>query len=355
MNTSYRTIRTLALLMIFSLVISSSGCNKIPKNTETEMAEVFSSVSESVTEKTADISTSSETTEMLEMTTMESPVESTSESVSLESSDAEIVEGNTSETTISHASEPDKKIKKTATPTPSKAPKPVSKETATLTSTCTPTQVSATATPTPAVSTKTFPPPENSKSIAIKAMKAAIKDCCQSHSISYTDENGKTVTIPFQFTDAVMTNCQTRADYMTKNNVMGHLDIPGTWSGLEAVGGMGTILSMDGGELHWLYYWTDEYTGENHYYESFYECVYTNTKSLIVDHTEKLSTDSGNVCYGVGFSSAKDPVPSYEGFDIYELNYGVKVEYMYSYVLVVNGCDDFSIAVHGLTYDYTIE
>lgn len=354
-----RRNRALALCISISMLLSFSGCVSEKKSDDADSI-IMTSSSESidVSSDTMEESTSSEKTNISEVET------------EVTTSDTSVLEtAEPSETTIDPTATPagiPAESTPTSTPKPTKAPKDPEKAEPTATSaisTTVPTNTPANVSDPTEISEKTdavettsptmFPPPENSESIALSAMKAAVKDCCSGHVINYTDENGQNITIPFQFNDAVMSNVQKRSDYMAANNRLGHYEIDGTWILLEAVAGMGSDLTDEGGTLHWHYFWTD-YAGKNHYYDSYYDCIYELTVFLVTEHTTKLSTSDSNVFYGVGFTPRKESTPSYQGIDLFLVNYGVQVEYEYSYVLVVQGGSDFDSAVYGFDYEYTI-
>lgn len=346
-----RRNRELALCISISMLLSFSGCISEKQSDDTDSITTSSSESMEVTTDTMAESASSE-----ETTTSESTVVTSSETSVSETPES-------SETIIDPTSTPTDEPADptpTTTPKPTKAPEetkalvtPTTVPTNTPANVSEPTEISETTDAVETTSPTMFPPPENSESIALSAMKAAVKDCCSGHVINYTDENGQNITIPFQFNDAVMSNVQKRSDYMAANNRLGHYEIDGTWILLEAVAGMGSDLTDEGGTLHWHYFWTD-YAGKNHYYDSYYDCIYELTVFLVTEHTTKLSTSDSNVFYGVGFTPRKESTPSYQGIDLFFVNYGVQVEYEYSYVLVVQGGSDFDSAVYGFDYEYTI-
>lgn len=350
-----RRRREFALLLALAITTATAGCNKKKTETEVNPSPVLSSDMDTITEGTTVESTSEISSEV---TTTTEP----SEILSTEPTPSESSEPEPSEPTSEPINTPTNSATPTNTPKPSEAPKetkeatatPTPEPTSTPTNTSTPTPISETETPTPTATPTMFPPPEHSKDIAISAMKAAVRDICSGHSVSYTDVNGQNITIPFQFNDAVMDNVQRRADYMAEVNRLGHYEIDGTWQMLEAVAGMGSDLTTEGGTLHWHYFWTD-YAGKNHYHDSYYDCIYEVTAFLITEHTTKLSTEESMVCFGVGFAPRKEPTPSYQGIDLFLVNYGVQAEYEYSYAVVVQGASDFDIAVYGFDYEYTVD
>lgn len=348
MKTTYKRYkRELALLIILAIVITMVGCKKKKAGSESDPS-IPSSETETTPEET--------TTETTEATTT---TESSTSSETSETTPSEVTESSEpSETTLDLTATPtDVPVDPTATtaptnkpadptatstPKPTKAPKetkkadptPTTPPTDTPTSTSTPTPV-PTDTPTPTPTTApavSLPKPNLSKDTAISAMKDAVRDYCSGHTITYTNDAGEEKTVNFQFHDSVMSNAQKRAEYSAANNEIGHLDISGTWNGMEACGGMGCYPIYNGGDPYWVYTWTD-HSGTNHEYDNLYDAAYSFAKFLITEHSKKLTSQTERIFYGVGISYRT----SSDYSNMWSINYGISDVKNYAFSIYICG------------------
>jgi len=302
----HRNTKEVSLILVIAMLFSIAGCAKKQKVIEVEISSsettMVETTSESSKETTVEISSTTEETTSQNTTVIEEseqPVTESSESESSESSSA------TPETT----KESDKP-KSTATPKPTKTPStPTPAPTATPVPTDTPT-------PTPTSAPKAKDPGLR-KSTAISAAKAAVQDCCGSHS-------------GFEFNDTVMANQQARAKACANNHTFyGHNEISGTFKlALEGCSKMSGYVFEDGSEL---YVWSDD-NGEEHKYTEFYSFIYDCAKYDVTQHTANLSADSGMKYFGVGFAGHSE---EHDGV-IY-----------YTYYMYIGADDDFCRPSHG--------
>ena len=285
MNTN-RNVKGIALILVISLLFSVTGC-KSKKAEESDTAILSSDTSETASEETTtettEATTTTESTAAPE-TSETTPSETTASSAdSTESNEATLESTSDLNPTEPKPTKAPKETKPKATATPTTAP----------TNTSTPTLV-PTDTPTPTLTTA---PKETKKATDYSStIKSAVKQ-------AITDKCGwKT---GFVFNDKVMENAKARAKYSANNNVLGHVDMPGTVVGFEACGSSGCSYLSDTDELEW--FWTDE-SGNNHYYkEDPYQCYYDFAASLVVEHVNKLSSDTGHIYFGYGVSIKYTP------------------------------------------------
>ncbi len=300
MKTTYKRYkREIALLLIAAMVVAMVGCTKKKTGTESDLS-ILSSETETTPEETT-----TETTEVT-TTTESTAAPETSETTPSETTEVTTETSDPSETTLDPTATPtDTPADPTGTtapqptePKPTKAPKET-KPKATVTPTTAPTNTSTptpipTDTPTP---TPTTAPKETKKATDYSGtIKSAVKQ-------AITDKCGwKT---GFVFNDKVMENAKARAKYSVNNNVLGHVDMPGTVVGFEGCGSSGCTYLSDTDELEW--FWTDE-SGNNHYYKGDpYQCYYDFAASLVVDHVNKLSSDTEHIYFGYGVSIKYTP------------------------------------------------
>ena len=291
LSTYERHKRIIALLLVAAMVVAMVGCTK-KTDTESDLS-ILSSKTETTLDETTEMTTTTENTSAPEVS---------------EKTPSEITEATSGTSTPSETT-----LERTATPTDTPAdptvtteqkptePKPKApKETkATATPTTAPTNTSAptpipTDTPTP---TPTTAPKETKKATDYSGtIKSAVKQ-------AITDKCGwKT---GFVFNDKVMENAKARAKYSVNNNVLGHVDMPGTVVGFEGCGSSGCTYLSDTDELEW--FWTDE-SGNNHYYKGDpYQCYYDFAASLVVEHVNKLSSDTEHIYFGYGVSIKYTP------------------------------------------------
>ena len=300
----HRKAKEVSLILVISMVFSIAGCAKKQKDAEVALSSSETTIvevtTESTTETTIEITTTTE-----ERTSQTTTVIESSETTVTESSDTEPSEVATASVeSTKESGEP----KSTPTPEPTKAP-----ATPTPVPTATPVPTS---TPTPTTAPKVNDPGLR-KSTAISAAKAAVQDCCGSHS-------------GFEFNDTVMSNQQARAKACANNHTFyGHNEISGTFKlALEGCSKMSGYVFEDGSEL---YVWSDD-NGEEHKYTEFYSFIYECAKYDVTQHTANLSADSGMKYFGVGFAGHSE---EHDGV-IY-----------YTYYMYIGADDDFCRPSHG--------
>ena len=300
----HRKAKEVSLILVISMVFSIAGCAKKQKDAEVALSSSETTIvevtTESTTETTIEITTTTE-----ERTSQTTTVIESSETTVTESSDTEPSEVATASVESTKESG---KPKSTPTPEPTKAP-----ATPTPVPTATPVPTS---TPTPTTAPKVNDPGLR-KSTAISAAKAAVQDCCGSHS-------------GFEFNDTVMSNQQARAKACANNHTFyGHNEISGTFKlALEGCSKMSGYVFEDGSEL---YVWSDD-NGEEHKYTEFYSFIYECAKYDVTQHTANLSADSGMKYFGVGFAGHSE---EHDGV-IY-----------YTYYMYIGADDDFCRPSHG--------
>jgi len=304
MSTYTRYRRELALVLIVAIVLAMVGCKRKKAGGEDpELSSILSGVESLTTEETTTEPTTSETTEAT--TTTSETTETTPEVTVVPPSMPETSETVPTETTLDPTAQPTEEpststADSTKAPKPTKAPKetkatttPTTPPTNTPTSTSTPTPVPTdTPTPTPTTAPKETKKATDYSSTIKSAVKQAITDKC----------GWKT---GFAYNDKVMENAKARAKYSANNNVLGHVDMPGTVVGFEGCGSSGCTYLSDTDELEW--FWTDE-SGNNHYYKGDpYQCYYDFAASLVVEHVNKLSSDTDHIYFGYGVSIKYTP------------------------------------------------
>ena len=303
----HRNTKEVSLILVIAMLFSIAGCAKKQKVTEVEISSsettIVETTSKSSKETTVEISSTTEETTSQNTTVIEESEQTVTESTESESSESSSA---TPETT-----KESEKPKATATPKPTKTPStPTPAPTATPVPTDTPI-------PTPTSAPKAKDPGLR-KSTAISAAKAAVQDKCGSHE-------------GFEFNETVMANEQARAKYCADNQTFyGHTNFPSSFSSfipLEAAASLTGYIFEDGSEL---YSWTD-HSGVEYTYDNLYDCVYACAADGVTNHTTKLSSDSANKYYGIGFDGYKDQWTEDE--------YGI-ITYMY--FLYIGADDDIS-------------
>ena len=321
--------RMLAMILTFAMIAGASACKHKTKTTETSVFESATEASTSTTETTESTTdttpdATSETTEATTTTESTAVPESTDPS---DTSETAVPSDNTSSTPVETTVAPADPTKAPDKPKPTKAPKATNAPKAT--SVPKPTTAPATSTPTPTTKPTDTPTPTTApkskdpglrKNTGIGAAKDAVKAKCGSHD-------------GFEFNDTVMSNEQARANACANNQTFyGHNSISGTFIPLEAAASLTGYIFDDGSEL---YVWTD-HSGVDHEYSNFYDCVYACATYAVTEHTTKLSTESKNKYFGVGFAGYKDQWTEDE--------YGIITYYYYLYI---GGDDDISRNARG--------
>ena len=360
-----RMIKNIAMMVSVAVIMSSAAACKI-NTTKTDTEKSFTDLAQmtvETNETSDDTSVSESDTDATTESVSESTTDASSETTASESATDTTVTSDTtpSETTTTATSsdaptqtttvapetskqteapkatstpKPTKapsKPKATSTPKPTKAPAPTA--TPAPKPTATPTPVPPTATPVPTPTNTPVPTPTNTptpapaskdpglrKGTAIEAAKAAVRDKCGSHE-------------GFEFNDTVMANEQAKARYCSDNQTFyGHNSIPGTFHLLEACASLVGYIFEDGTEL---YQWTD-HNGNTYSYDSLYDCVYSCAADCVTNHTTKLSSDTSEKYYGIGFYGHTDPFTEEE--------YGIIT---YLYYLYIGGDSDLARSDHG--------
>lgn len=309
--------RLLAMILVFCMLAGTSACKRKKTTsqdisvTETTEAPTSETESETTTESTTESTTEATTSEPLVLPTL---VPGQSDLPAFpETSESETKPSETTSAPAETTPAPVDPTKAPSKPKPTKAPKETTKKPD-------PTKAPATSTPTP---TPTSAPkakdPGLRKSTAISAAKAAVQDKCGSHE-------------GFEFNETVMTNEQARAKYCSDNQYFyGHESISGTFIPLEAAAMFIGYVFEDGTE----YYEYDAH-GSTKSFDNFYDCLYSLSSFLVTEHTAKLSSDSSNKYYGVGFAGYKDSWSEQE--------YGIIT---YQYYLYIGADDDIDRNARG--------
>lgn len=304
----HRNTKEVSLILVIAMILSIAGCAKKQKVTEVEISSSETTIveitSESSKETTVEITSSTEETTSQNTTVIEESEQTVTESSESESSESSSA---TPETTKESG-----KPKATATPKPTKTPStPTPAPTATPVPTDTPI-------PTPTSAPKAKDPGLR-KSTAISAAKAAVQDKCGSHE-------------GFEFNETVMANEQIRARYCSDNQTFyGHQEMPGSFIPLEAAATFTGYIFEDGTELY-------EYDahGTTKSFSNFNDCIYSLATFMVTEHTTKLSSDSKNKYYGVGFYGFNDPWTEQE--------FGIIT---YTYFMYIGADDDIDRSARG--------
>lgn len=290
-----RIEKELALVLIVAIVVAMVGCKKKKAGDESDLPSILSSETETAPEETT-----AETTEVT-ATTESTAAPKTSEATPSETTEATTETSDSSETTLDP----------TATPTDTPAdPTPTTPPT-------------NTPTPTPTTAPKEVKKATDYKSTIQSAVKQAIIDNC----------GWKT---GFVFDDKVMSNQKARAKYAVDNDILTHGEIPGTETvGCEACGSSGCTYDSDKDQLKW--FWTD-HGGQNHYYyDDPYQCYYDYAKFLVVEHTNKLSSDADHIYFGYGVAMRYCP---------WERSNGLGTVESWNIIVYIGGLDEFGMAAH---------
>lgn len=292
-NNHLRTCKGIALLLATVMLFSVVGCRSKKTANESDTAVLspdttLSDTSENETETTDTLCHTSATDSGTLVTTPSDSFTDTTSSESAEPTTSDIPKASASS---EEPSDPTMTSEKpTSVPKPTEAP---ATPTPVPTNTSTPTPVPTdTPTPTPTTAPKETKKATDYSSTIKSAIKQAIIDKC----------GWKT---GFVFDDRVMENAKARAKYSANNEIIGHVDMPGTVIGFEGCYSTGCIYDPEKDQLEW--YWTDD-SGKNHYYfDDPYQCYYDCAVDCVTQHVSKLSSDDEHIYFGYGASIKYTP------------------------------------------------